>query len=346
MNYISNIEIKNFKSIRHQVIDGCKRINVFIGYPNVGKSNILEALGLFSCLLLKDQRFLFNDICRVRNFNELFFNGEYKEPVSVRVNSDLAFYLNINSTADLNLQIDSKLNASVEIVFSATVQSGSFVISPLREIIYSDIKHITGLVRKYDFRDNIAINQNRPLELSVPFGNNLVDVLQRESKLRKELVDMFDSYGLKPLVDRGDQSIKFIKDLHDGSAVFIPYHQIADTLRRLIFFKAAIGTNSNSILLFEEPEAHMFPPYIRKLTTDIIFDQTNQYFIATHSPYVLDALLEDAPHDISVYLTYYENGETRVKLMETEDIDEVRNYGVDLFFNLESYLKDGKVDNA
>ena len=41
MQKIDNIEIKNFKSIRHQKIEGCKRINVFIGYPNVGKSNIL-----------------------------------------------------------------------------------------------------------------------------------------------------------------------------------------------------------------------------------------------------------------------------------------------------------------
>ena len=46
MNFIDNIEIKNFKSIRHQKIEGCKKVNVFIGYPNVGKSNILEAISL------------------------------------------------------------------------------------------------------------------------------------------------------------------------------------------------------------------------------------------------------------------------------------------------------------
>jgi len=44
MNHIKNIEIKNFKSIRHQTIDDCRKVNVFIGYPNVGKSNIIEAL--------------------------------------------------------------------------------------------------------------------------------------------------------------------------------------------------------------------------------------------------------------------------------------------------------------
>ena len=44
---IKNLEIKNFKSIKHLEME-CKRINLFIGEPNAGKSNILEALGLAS----------------------------------------------------------------------------------------------------------------------------------------------------------------------------------------------------------------------------------------------------------------------------------------------------------
>ena len=44
-NFLDWVEIKNFKSIKDLRLD-CKRINVFIGKPNVGKSNILEALGL------------------------------------------------------------------------------------------------------------------------------------------------------------------------------------------------------------------------------------------------------------------------------------------------------------
>ncbi len=47
VNLISDIEIKNFKSIKKVELNNCSRINVFIGKPNVGKSNILEALGLF-----------------------------------------------------------------------------------------------------------------------------------------------------------------------------------------------------------------------------------------------------------------------------------------------------------
>ncbi len=40
---IEKLAIKNFKSIKELDID-CRRINLFIGEPNTGKSNILEAL--------------------------------------------------------------------------------------------------------------------------------------------------------------------------------------------------------------------------------------------------------------------------------------------------------------
>ena len=46
-NFIKSLTIVNFKSIKHLDLN-CKRINIFIGKPNVGKSNILEGLGLFS----------------------------------------------------------------------------------------------------------------------------------------------------------------------------------------------------------------------------------------------------------------------------------------------------------
>ena len=44
---IEKLSVKNFKSIKDLSID-CKRINLFIGEPNTGKSNILESLGLGS----------------------------------------------------------------------------------------------------------------------------------------------------------------------------------------------------------------------------------------------------------------------------------------------------------
>ena len=74
MQKIDNIEIKNFKSIRHQKIEGCKRINVFIGYPNVGKSNILEAISTLQyCKQSVNQNF--QNFCRFEKPAEIFFEA-------------------------------------------------------------------------------------------------------------------------------------------------------------------------------------------------------------------------------------------------------------------------------
>ena len=50
---INTLEINRFKSIKSLTLN-CRKINLFIGEPNTGKSNILEALGLWSFLSYGD----------------------------------------------------------------------------------------------------------------------------------------------------------------------------------------------------------------------------------------------------------------------------------------------------
>jgi hypothetical protein len=44
---IGPVQIRNYKSIRGLKFDA-KRVNLFIGEPNTGKSNIIEALSFFA----------------------------------------------------------------------------------------------------------------------------------------------------------------------------------------------------------------------------------------------------------------------------------------------------------
>ncbi|HTD95168.1 MAG TPA: AAA family ATPase, partial [Chitinophagaceae bacterium] len=85
MKFIENIEIKNFKSIRHQKIEDCKRINIFIGYPNVGKSNILEALSFFS---IKMFDLSLPSLLRMDGNATLFFNGNIDIPFEIIINNE------------------------------------------------------------------------------------------------------------------------------------------------------------------------------------------------------------------------------------------------------------------
>ena len=151
------------------------------------------------------------------------------------------------------------------------------------------------------------------------------------------MIDLFKEYGLDIAFDKSSQTIKVIQS-EDKGGILILYNPIADTLQRIIFYKAAIVSNRNSILLFEEPEAHSFPPYMTHLTQEMIYRKDNQYFVATHSPFILNDLLENSREEISVFNTNYSQHQTEVrKLTETELTDIYQN-GVDLFTNNESYI--------
>jgi AAA15 family ATPase/GTPase len=91
------------------------------------------------------------------------------------------------------------------------------------------------------------------------------------------------------------------------------------------------------------PEAHMHPPHVKKLAELIARDESNQYFITTYSPYLLMSLIEKTPKDeLSVFLTFLlEDRETKVKTLANEQIEEVLDMDVDVFFNLDKFLEEG-----
>ena len=358
-NLIDHIEITNFKSIRHQKIEGCKRINVFIGYPNVGKSNILEAMSTLS-YLQKEYYQPLPDLCRLRNPSELFFDANIKEEITVKYSKKP--YSNVSQIAIRYLS-ESKIDFAIrrpnlDIIGGKGewefMKNMFFIPDPQKE--YSNLSAVDFIsqkmqsdeikVRKYQFHSsydhpNLYSNhKTNGLGLFAPLGENLVDIVQFNKPLRKEVAEMFKANGLKLSIDQSTNSIKALKELDDETIFLIPFYQMADTLQRLIFHKAAIMSNENAVLLFEEPEAHMFPPYIRKFTGDIIFNKENknQYFISTHSPIVIEDFLADAYEDLSVYLVGLKDGETIIKRLSDEELKEVNDFGVDLFFNIESYL--------
>jgi AAA15 family ATPase/GTPase len=117
----------------------------------------------------------------------------------------------------------------------------------------------------------------------------------------------------------------------------IPYNSIADTLQRIIFFKTAIASNHDTVLLFEEPEAHSFPPYITHITQEMIHKKDNQFFVATHSPFILNDLLENSRHELAVFMFDYKNNQTVVRQLPDLELHEIFQNGVDLFTNNESY---------
>ncbi len=340
-NWIHDIEIKNFKSIRHATIEDCRRVNVFIGYPNVGKSNILEGISLFEVGEISDVDL--RSFLRFESYVNLFYNNDISNRIQVRLGNSEKIQIGINGKGS-ELRLRSESN---KMFFEMVIPINDFEVNAMAHgsnasDYYDSLERLP--VKKYSFTSTeTGNNLNGSRELTPPFGENIANVISRNQTLKKEVIEILKQYGLKYATDEHNK-IKIVKEYEDQEVKIFPYIQMADTLRRLIFYKAAITSNSNSLLLFEEPEAHMFPPYVSRFTSDVIHDgNNNQFFIATHSPFVLNDLMEDLDDkDLSIYVVGFrkETGETIIRRLADEEITEIYQYGIDLFFNLETFLKD------
>ena len=316
----TKIEIKNFKSIKHIVLKDCKRINLLIGKPNVGKSNILEALTAFS---LPYARYTKNkslqQFIRCENESELFYNGDKAKDIEIHTDSD-KFVFQSSKTSFVSC-LNGFLNGKsvVELTGLKVKQTGS-------EMPNKD-------VRSYFFPTPFQFENTGLNVLQPTTGCNLSSVLDSLKQTKNEISDILALYGLKISFDQASQQVKLLKSISEGSIYLVPFNSIADTLQRIIYYKTAIASNENAILTFEEPEAHSYPPYISKITTDIIHSESNQFFITTHSPYVLNEFLDNKIKDLAIYLVDFKSGETSVKGLTEEEIEQVYQFGVDLFFN-------------
>ena len=348
MQKIDNIEIKNFKSIRHQKIEGCKRVNVFIGYPNVGKSNILEALSLLTFIREKRRPTGLKGLVRLVRLSQVFTYGNVREPSIVAFNNDYSLVANYDDENFLILSINKEnevkpydfpiLNLKLGMESINFGQKNGIDNFSGR---FTDLQNLN--VKPYKFSEQKLFNETfSALELKIPFGRNLFELIVNSPEIQMEFSKLLKPYNLDLVIDVSATDVKITPKIKDGIIYSIPISLMADTLVRLIFFKTAILTNKNSILLFEEPEAHMFAPYISKFGNEILNDKNNnQFFLTTHSPFVLNDLIDNLEkEELAIYIVSYEkeSGETKIDRMTEDDMHDAYQFGNDFFMNIDQFI--------
>ena len=204
----------------------------------------------------------------------------------------------------------------------------------------SDYKrNLLSNIKKYDFKLNIQPSDLISNFLTPPNGTNLFSIFSQNKKLRKEFVSTLKEYGFDFVYLDETKEFVIQKNI-DGDVTQFSYFGLADTFQRLFFHLAAIESNKDSILIFEEPESHSYPPYIWQLANRIALDTDNQYFIATHSPYMLETLMQELGNDnLNIWITYFENYETKIHSLSKNELQEMYDLGGDIFFNMDKFEK-------
>ena len=324
---ITKLSVSNFKSIRQLDIE-CKKVNLFIGEPNTGKSNILEALGLIGWLG-QHSDVLLSDSIRFQIIPNLFYDQLLDRDIIVKA-----------STTDTSYPIlDVSLRHS----------KSSFIFierrDPYRVVTYEGkwaegarISTKMAKVKLFRFKTLDKFDNTQSDSLRPPNGDNLFSVVISSKALRETMTDFFRKYGLKLVMKPHEMVFELQKEVDD--LVFsYPYSLTSDTLQRIIFYTIAIASNKDSVLVFEEPESNAFPYYTKYLGERIALDETNQFFIATHNPYLLSAIIEKArKEDVQIFITYFKDFQTMVKPLTTNQLSELME--ADPFFNLDRFVEE------
>ncbi|MFH1716206.1 MAG: AAA family ATPase [Planctomycetota bacterium] len=322
---ITKLSVSNFKSVRQLDID-CKKVNLFIGEPNTGKSNILEALGLMSWWSDPGQNL--GDYVRFQSTQNLFYDQvlDHEIYVSMSLSSgkpDAGLFVRfVRDRFELRTQPTSQVSAQID--YQGRF-SGSHVIGQTADIKFFRFKNLP------NYPDAT------PGSLEPPNGANLFSVVFGSESLRDTMKEFFRKYGLR-LVLKPQERLFELQKQTDDLVFSFPYALSSDTLRRIIFYTVAIASNKDSVLVFEEPESNAFPYYTKYLGERIALDQTNQFFIATHNPYLLSAVIEKArKEDIQVFITHFKDFQTRVKPLTPDQVAELME--ADPFFNLDRFIE-------
>jgi len=332
---INELEIHNFKSIKDLTLP-CKRFNLFIGEPNTGKSNILEALGLVSFIGVRqyDPEAKLDGFVRHRQLASLFHDHEIDRPLTVR--------------ADQN---------EVELAY----QDGQYcctLLGPAGEIVAT----LVGDQLKAVDISNRASRLDPPVSfyrlpvvegfiyhpgpcLLPPDGRNLPVLIAKDRELRNygELLMAPNGLpGYRLSVDSSKGQIHLTRKVADGREITLPYSMTSESIQRLIFFAAALESNRNTTLVLENPEAGIFPEDSKILAEQIALDESqNQYFIGTQDNAFVMSLFCKAPIDtIAINIVYREAYETKVRSLRPAELQEL--WELDLLFNLERYLEDNE----
>jgi hypothetical protein len=320
---LTHVHIQNFKSVRDLKFE-TKRVNLFIGEPNTGKTNILEALALLSEGVHGPAEF--KEVFRCRNVADLFTDQQVTTPIAVTT-SEIHCSLKFEGQGFKFIARGSRAGSQEQgYNLNQTGAQGGWI-------------NLQEGIKYYRYKPGAITTAQAIGVLQPPFGVNLTSILYTNKGLRSRVSDLFRSRNFRLEIRPVENELRIAKSIDDELFSF-PYGSISETWRRIVFYMAVLETNQNSTILLDEPEANTFPFYTAYLAERIALDESNQFFVTTHNPYILSSIVGKTPvKDLAVFVANMDNFCTTLKPASVEGLSKILDYGPDAFLNLDKIVE-------
>lgn len=342
---IRNISLEDFKCFHEKIDIPLSQITIMYGKNGRGKSTVAQSLLLISQTMLKN-----NDVSNLQLVGKYVELGTFADVVNVygrkdnfkiTIDDDGEFvemgyeeYPNKPQMAQINLlnvngesRFDEMSETSMETASKEKSVNTTSDIQALqmlksaRFVSAGRLGPVNSIVRKDSLDDDdLGVN-----------GENLINVLSRQGiefteKVRHTLSEVLGGAAIK--IDFKDtERIELYLNSKNGNETFRPVNVGFGYSYVLPVIVAAFLARENSLLVIENPEAHLHPgaqSRIMKFLIEIAKEKSLQLIIETHSDHVVNgmriAMKEKVIGEKDAHILYFSNEEEEEPiLMITSD---------------------------
>jgi AAA15 family ATPase/GTPase len=309
----TNLTIERFRGINHLEIQDIKRINLFIGKNNCGKTTILEAIFLLTGAVNPELALRVNAF---RHFNiidenswSLFFN-KLDLQSDIRISAKLAYPI---QTRELTIKPQKASSVAID---STIIQKEQI---DLKAGYTAPSPGLNGLILEYSTTDQ---NQNRKtltsqisqqgpgLQIRIPkeYKDALPGVFLNPETTALDLEKRFNKIQINKQIDSIISVLKQVEpklhnlSLGSGGIIYcdigldrlLPAQLLGNGLFRLLSIISAISDIENGILLIDEIENGFYYSSQHLLWNTILTSARKfnvQVFLTTHSLECIKALV-------------------------------------------------------
>lgn len=327
LNYIKNIGIKGFKSIKELEPFPMEKTNVLIGANGAGKSNFIEALKLIQAIVNGKLQEYFHQYGDPDGF---FFNGRGEtQKIVFGVEFTKGYYeccLGLDAKGNIRLD-DEKfshpvinpellvsppaavsmdvrestlaMNASYDNKLSSVDKDVKESINSWKHYHFHNTEPTSPLRRAWDVKDNLELHSDG--SNLAPFIMNLrnehPDHYQALCMIIQYAVPCFKDFILIPKkYGNGENKVDLSWQNKHSNSIMPPYHLSDGSLRLIALIISLLQPNPPSAIIIDEPELGLHPDAISVFVEAAKNEtQESQVILATNSPLILN---ECVPEDI------------------------------------------------